>query len=146
MPTGRHAAHRNPTFVAGVVAAGAGPRARRSVPVDFQSRDFAASEGTPDGGQALITLPIPQENLHYEVEIISIESDSTNACTASVYVGPTDGTRVDYAPDGTLAIASEVPAIKVPTGLQFSILWSGLSAGATCRAHIQWSTVMDVEG
>jgi len=116
------------------------PVTRTAVQRDHQSRGFAAYEGSPNGGQALVALPLPQTDEHYLVEVITLSSTSSNATTAGLYVGvPGDPLNlVDYTPNGALAVAYEVPAILVPPGQAFSILWSGLSGGAVCTARVQW--------
>lgn len=145
MPTG-HGTVATAPILRAANAAHAQVRGHWAIQTDHQSRPFEVVEGSPGqpgNGLAVISLPIPQGGQHYLIEIVNLASDSTNSTTAGLYVGtvfePAD--RVDYAPDGALAVAYEIPQILVPSGMQFSVGWQGLSAAAICTARIQWKVM-----
>lgn len=145
MPSGLRAVHGGPVLTA-VNATQARPTARFGVQRDHQTRGFQVFEGTPNGGQAQVSLPIPQNDEHYLVEIITLTSTSTGTPTAGLYIGTAGDAQnlVDYTPNGALAVAYEIPAILVPPGQTFSVLWSGLSSGASCTARLQWRVMANL--
>lgn len=107
--------------------------------IDRQSRPFTAKESD---GQAVVVLAPPQQSFAYQVELIDIWSDSTQASTAGVYLDQAlPQNEVDYSANAGHDIAPEEPPIYVPSGSELLIVWSGLSAGANCTARIQWSVL-----
>lgn len=138
MPTGYPVATAGPRQAVAAAAASPG-RLTIGAPVivDRQTRPLTATE---EAGEATITLGAPPQGYAFEVEIIDIWSDSTQATTASVYLGSAaPQNEVDYSSNAGHDIAYETPAIYVPSGQQLLIVWSGLSAGANCTARIQYS-------
>lgn len=141
MPTGTWGTATDPAVI------GSLPRSvihcRRELQLDHQTRGFTALEGQPAGGEALITLPVPQADQHYAVEKVFVTSDSTNAWTSALVLGePSEQANwLDSGSgEGTYDEAAGAGGgILVPSGVPFGVFFQGLSAGAVCRARIQWA-------
>lgn len=140
MPSGRAAPSVDPFLAA--ASAGSARRVLTEVTTDHQARGLTAFEGTPQPGQAIVSLPPAPADGAFLVEIVALSSTSTNACTADVFVGDTSSVGlVDHSGTANEDIAFEQPPILVPAGQQLFVVWSGLSAGAAVAARIQWRVV-----
>lgn len=142
MPTGRNELARSTRAVAATAATPV-VHCRRAAQLDYQSRAFQAQEGTPGqpaGGIVTIALPVPQPNQHYLVEKVYVTSTSTNAWTTTLNIGnPVADPAATIEEASGQGTYTENPALLVPSGLPFTVQFSGLSAQALCTARIQWS-------
>lgn len=113
---------------------------RQSVPV------IAAYVG---GGRAVAELPtIPDAGYGYLIERVYVFTNSTTAAEARAYVGAEAAQNaMDLSLNGNEDVADENSPIYVPTGVQFQVIWSGITvpAGgleAVCR--VQYSVIQFV--
>jgi hypothetical protein len=122
---------------------GAGTTSVVQVPVDYRTAPFTI-EAAADGTAQVVVKGAPAgQNLF--IERISIHTDSTQASQCGAYVGTVSPeNRMDYSPEGNDDLADEANPILVPGGQDFIIAWTGLSAGATVYARVQWRRTIPV--
>lgn len=107
--------------------------------VDRQTRPFFANA---IGGQAAVALGAPAQGYAFQVEILDLWSDSTDASTAGIFLdSAAPQNELDYSANAGHDIAFENPPLYVPSGSSLLVVWSGLSAGAQCTARIQYSVL-----
>lgn len=145
MPTGVTPATQRPP----VAPIGAAPPAYTAqIVVDRQSVALTGAEGDIAAGQAAVVLPPPAAGYAFLVERIDLWSASTQATTASVYVGSiiSPQNEMDFSSSANHDIADEHQPIYVPSEQPLTIVWSNMVAGsaAPVTARIQYTVIQFV--
>jgi hypothetical protein len=139
VPTGK----ASPTYRLSLGKAQGGAPAPAGETLGRYSVPLTAAEGNPQPGMAQVALPYPGPGTGFEVEIISLWSNSSQSSTAGVFLSAAgaQSDQIDYSFSANQDIANEDPPIFVPSGSQLSIIWSNLSSGANVKARVQYRVV-----
>jgi len=123
MPTGLRSSTGSALRTASVATLSR-PVARTAVQRDHQSRGFAAYEGSPNGGQALVALPLPQTDEHYLVEMPQPTHSDVEGSVLPPWVSLGDFLATQSQPSETEIVrpggkrASELLALRPGTGIR----------------------------
>lgn len=106
----------------------------------------AVEGNTGVSGQAIAQISPIGPGLHIEVVRIECSGDSTDSPTLAVYRGAPEGAPADFsnAANGDVSEETNRWGVVVPGNQPLTLLWQGLSAGATMHATVTYGIYSDV--